>query len=754
MWWLLSAWVAGEFIVLCSWQMAACALVPLVLLWCWRPCRRSVFSPAMLVLAGVLIAQLCLGWQLADWLPASLNGKVVTLTGQVDGLPVTRPGRHGRPTSYRISLHHVQLVSGASAWPGQHQIRLYDYGPHQYHPGDWLTLKAKLYRPRGLVNEGSVDYARIALAYGQDASGSIKAVLAQRPGSAPVDKLRNRISQHIRTLLKDRPQAAGLVPAMVVGDWRYLSGESWSLYQQAGVAHLVVISGGHLTLVAGLVWGLLRFLCVPLLRWRGWKISAQQWALLPALLVTIGYCLLAGWSVSTLRALIMLSVWFACRLFRWRWPKRKVLAVALLAVLVWQPLSPLSNGFWLSFLAVGLLLLVAEGRPGMVSLQCVMSLVLGALAAFLFSQWGLAPLVANLVLIPLFSIVEIPVALVGSLVPGAGKLLLLLAPLVHWQEILLQDLLNIMPGLPIPATWLGTACLMLALLLAQIRFLPWPVWSLPFLLLPWIWPLQPTLQNGQFELLMFDVGQGQATLIRTAEGLVLYDMGPAWYASNAGGKVIRPWLRKQRLPVLLAVASHGDADHAGGLVGLQSLIPDGRLYSGEPQRVQNSRACIAGQHWRFSGVNFQVIWPPAGIQLEEHNANSCVIKVTGKNGSVLLTGDIPRQVEFWLVNHKSLSADALQLAHHGSDSSNSYAFLRAVSPQYALASVGYLNYLGLPDAQVEHKLAMLGIPLLRTDYGGMLRLSFDARGQVIWHRERSRIRPWEAHAERSSGMLH
>ncbi len=748
MWWLLSAWIAGVFFAVCSWQLAAVGLLLTLLLGAFPVVRHSRFFPVLLLIAGLCLSQWFLQRQLGTWLPAALNGHSLVVTGQVDGLPVNRPATDHRPASHVITLKNVRLKSFAEEkgrWPGTHRVRLYDYGDHDYLPGDRLTLRVKLYRPRGLVNAGSSDGARFSLALGQDASGSVKAVLHKTAGKAPIDQLRAVISREVRSHLTDQPLAADLLPAAVVGDWRFLSNERWQLYQRTGTAHLVVISGGHLTLVAGAIWFLCRFLCVPLLLWRGWKISAQQFALMPALLAAGGYCLLAGWSVSTLRALLMLTVWFVCRLLRVQWPRHKIFALALLAVLLWQPLAPLSNGFWLSFVAVGILFLLIEFRPNVIWAQCIISLVLGAMAAFMFSQWTLVSIVANLLLIPVFSFVIIPVALVGALVPHMAWVLPWLEPIIRWQEIMLSWLLQWGGQLPIPAQWGGAVCLMLAVFVAMTRFIPWPRWSLPFLLLPWLWPVAQVPQKGHFQLLMFDVGEGQATVVRTAAGLVLYDLGPAWTITNAGAKVVRPWLRKQRQPVLLAFASHADDDHAGGLRALRRAIPDGYLFSGQPAQVSASRLCEMGQHWHFAGVDFRVLWPPALLTGVSDNARSCVVKVSGQQGSVLLTGDIPKSVEYWLVAHQgaALKADVLQLPHHGSATSSSYAFLRAVSAEDTLASVGFMNQFNHPAAIVRHKLQQLHISLWRTDQDGMLTVSFNARGIPLIERARARRRPWE-----------
>lgn len=752
MWWLLSAWIAGEFVLLCDDSQALAGLALLVCLWGSRAVRHSPLAPLLLILAGVLLSQVFLARGLAGWLPTSLSGTQLVVTGQVADLPVERLNAIDGSISTSFLLKNTRLLNAPERWPGGHLIRLHDSTGQHFRPGDLLRLRVTLYRPRGLVNVGSSDGARKALARGQDASGGVKNLLKQAPGFAPVDLLRARISERIRARLTAWPKAAGLIPALVVGDWRFLSAPSWALYRNSGVAHLVVISGEHLTLVAGFVWLLLRYICVPLLWWRRWTISAQQFALLPAFVVALGYCLLAGWSVSTLRALLMLAVWFYCRLFRRRWPRHRVFSTALLVVLLWRPLAPLGEGFWLSFVAVGLLLLVADRRAGLISLQCLMSLALGALAGFMFSHWGTAGLVANLVLILLFSFVLVPAALLGSLVPGLGFLLLWIAPLIHLQELFLARLLDWAPLLPVPANWLTSLLLMLALLLVWARFLPWPRLALPFLVLPWLFPWVARLAPGDFELQVFDVGQGEASLVRTRAGLVLYDFGPVWSTSSAGSRVLRPWLDKQRAPILLAFASHGDDDHVGGLPAVANLIPAQQLFSGEPWRVSGSKACHIGQFWRFSGVDFQVIWPPAKQRLASDNAYSCVVRVSGRHGSLLLTGDIPRQVEYWLVAHQALSADVLQLPHHGSATSSSYAFLRAVAPQLAYADVGFMNQFGHPSAVVRHKLRQLGIPLLRTDLDGMLRLLFDKHGLHV-RRLRDRRRPWEATNERRRRLL-
>lgn len=742
MWWFLLAWIAGDFVYWLSGFWAAIVLALSLLVYFFQR-NLPVFRLLALIVAGFAVAQLCISYQKSGWLPVDLDGQVITIKGQVTDLPVIKQSSATRPRTTSFVLQSVQSLSHP-VWSGKHNIRLSDYGDNHYQTGEWVELEAKLYRPRGMANENVADFARMSLANGQDATGRVVNLINQESGGFTVDRLRDRISQKIQRVLMDYPQASGLFSALVVGDWRYLSDESWRRYQHAGVAHLVVISGEHLTLVAGLSWLFFRFISLPLLWFVKSKATAQQWAALPAILLAGGYCLLAGWSVSTVRAQLMLTVWLLCRLYRQNWPTQRVLAIALLAVFAWQPLAPLSDGFWLSFLAVSVLILLMQSAPNLVPLQLAMSFIVGALAAYLFAQWYVVDPLANLILIPFFSFVLVPGALLGALVPGLEWLLVLLAPLVSYQEYFLQWLLDYSPMLPIPSSWIATALLMLGLLVLMGRFLPYPRWTLPFLFIPWLIPFASQLKDGEFNVRFFDVGQGQAIVIRTAKELVLYDMGPGWLGTDAGEKVVRPWLRKQRQPVLLAIASHGDLDHIGGLSSLSHELRDATLVAGQPERLKEGQACEAGQQWRFSGVDFQVIWPPLGVTLVDNNDYSCVIYVKGDWGSALLTGDISKSVEYWLLNHypDALKAKVLQLAHHGSKTSSSYAFLRQVAPELAVASAGYLNALKHPAAEVQHKLNLQGVPLLRTDQDGMVVITMTQQKTQI-ERMRERRRPWE-----------
>src|SRR5699024_2104540 len=274
---------------------------------------------------------------------------------------------------------------------------------------------------------------------------------------------------------------------------------------------------------------------------------------------------------------------------------------------------------------------------------------------------------------------------------------------------------------------LGLLALLVVALLTFMPRLPVALWALWILLLPWCWPQYSRPEYGEFDFITFDVGQGLANAIRTREHLLLYDTGPTWGTSNAGETVLLPWLRRQPQSLAMGIISHSDSDHSGGHIAIAKQWPQLQWVAGEPAYHQGAQACWRGQQWRWDEVNFDVLWRAAGLQLQEHNNNSCVIQVTGEFGTVLLTGDIHHPVEFWLAKHQSLPRNSiLQVPHHGSATSSSYNFLQALSPTYAVVSNGFANGFKHPHWRVEQGYKALNITLLSTAESGMI--VFPVRG--------------------------
>lgn len=711
-------------IAVCFGQLWCWALV--VLLWlhagCFTGWRRAIgYVLLSMVLALYTWSQL--DQALSARLPAALSGVEMQFQARVVDLPsrllMARGAEQGG-----AQIEQVRFVAEAQSldprWPGQHQLALvwYSEDTSVVQPGALLQLQVRLRPVRGQVNQGGFDAERHALARGIAARGTVRSAQLLERG-AGVDAWREQLASRLRQRVADYPQAEALLPALVAGDRRGLSGEHWRLLQSTGTAHLVAISGLHISLVAGLVWWLGRWLFAALLAGSDGRRVALRLAVWPALLAATGYAALAGFSLPTQRALLMTVLAMVLLLgSRRRSPWNNLLLVALM-VTVPAPLAWLDSSFWLSFGAVALLVLAhSAGHSGLIRLQLMLTLVFGVLAGQLFGLWSVSALPANLLLVPLYSLLLVPVALLGALLDSIW-----LTGLAAWLVSLSWQLLVWLapwPSLPLPASWPAALLLAVVLLRFLLPALPGPRWVLLGCLLPWCWPQDLRPPPGEVELVVFDVGQGQMSALRTRNHLLLFDLGPGWQDGDAASRLLIPWLRRQRLQPDLVFVSHSHQDHAGGAALFAGADYHGRLFAGEPQALPGSLPCVRGQRWWFDQVSVEVLWPAADIPVQHSNNRSCVVRVSATNQTVLLTGDIGRQVEYWLAQHDDLRADVLQVPHHGSRSSSSFTLLRAVQPEHAFISAGYANAFGHPAEDIVQRYQQAQIRVVNTAHSGML----------------------------------
>lgn len=684
-------------------------------------------------------------WQmqtgLAQRLPDDLQGKTLTFTGQVISVPENQARiRFGRRQQEQ---HFTFETDDHPDWPGSHRIRVSSYDPPRaVNGGERLQVQLKLKAGRGLYNATGLDLARHDLAQGVAARATLKGVELLEPG-AGLSHWRQRFAGALQDAVASSPIAKGVLPALVVGDRSGLDNRLLADFQATGAAHLLAISGLHVAIVAGAIWWLGRLLLVPLCQWL-WpftrRFTQQQLAWLPALFVAAGYSALAGFSLPTQRALVMLLVLAVASLRRREVSVWNSLGWALLAVLLTQPLSALSQSLWLSFAAVAVIAALMMGHSGR-RLMLLLPVQIMLLSAALFSQWSLLAPVANLVLIPLYSLLIIPLTLLGvlsgleGLLEGAGAAVELSVLIMRW---LAQLSAPMGANLPLP-TVTSALCLMAGLFLWLLPAVPFPKRLLPFWLLPWLTQSLAPLEEGQWELTAFDVGQGLALAVRTRDHLLLYDTGASWSEGSMARSIILPWLSRNGVVPDRMVISHGDNDHAGGNRDFAGSIP--RL-SGEPDRVPGSAACVAGDAWNWDGVRFSVLWPPE--DRPAGNDASCVVLVEGKGWRLLLPGDISRDVEYRMLGQWP-EVDLLVLAHHGSQSSTSAALLREVRPDWALASAGYQHYFGHPHRAVLSRLASSGVTVLRTDEDGMIVFRGDGHDNVplITKWRQQHARPWQ-----------
>ena len=731
--------------------LAVAAAVTLALWW------RALRWPAAVVV-GFVWAHLWACQVLCEPLPEHLVRRDLTAVGHVASLPDEGPratrflfdietlARDGEPVPFGGRVRLAWYRDGAAADRNQ---------PPPLLAGQRWKLRLRLKPPHGFANPGGFDYERWLFQQQIAATGYVRdepaaELLAAGPGRYRLARWRQSLRDRIVAVLGTGADAA-LVRALVLGDRDGLTPAQWEVFARTGTSHLIAISGLHVGLVAGLLYLAARWLWAragPLALY----LAAPRAGALAALAGALGYSALAGFAVSTQRALVMLAVVLLAVVAARTLRPPSALLLALAVVLAADPASMLSYGFWLSFGAVAVLLYALGRRlrpPGLPwrwgSAQWAVALGLLPMLLLFFGRASLVAPAVNLIAVPAFGIL-LPVILAGTLATLVTGWVLPLVLVGDGLELAYQGLAAIsaspwatlVPGGRPGWVWLAAAAGVL-LLLAP-RGLPGRWLGLVLLLpLALVRPAAPA--PGVARIALLDVGQGLAAVVRTASHVLVYDTGPRFPSGfNTGDAVIVPYLREIGVDHLdLLVASHADQDHAGGLAGLMDEIGVAELLSGEPAAVAEwlpagagpVAPCRRGQIWNWDGVELALLHPDGDGY--DGNDSSCVLRVRTGRASLLLTGDIEAGVESRLVDldGSGLTADILVAAHHGSATSTSAAFLDAVAPDLVLYSSGYANRFGFPAEEVQTRVAARGIRWLDTADSGALELMLRPSGEII-----------------------
>ncbi|WP_395839629.1 DNA internalization-related competence protein ComEC/Rec2 [Edwardsiella tarda] len=543
-----------------------------------------------------------------------------------------------------------------------------------------------------------------------------------------------------------------LLLALVYGERGRLTSEQQALLRHSGILHLLAISGLHIALAAGFAAALWRLLCLGLpLRWQ-----TPYPPLLLALSAAWGYAWLAGLSPPTLRAALMVTLYLV-----WRWGGRQaaprdILTLTLSLTLLLDPLLLLSSALWLSLGAVAALLLWHDGWPfrprwrwagcnalrRLLHLQWGLLLLLTPLQLLLFHGLSWSAPGVNLLAVPLVSLAVMPLALAGLL------LTLVISPTLGalaWQAALwlLDGLLALLTRLPDGWLYLSEPTL-LAACWVPLMVLLWSWrqdgWDAGHALLASLLALTgPLAECAEAEATgwrveMMDVGHGLAVLIQRHGHALLYDTGGRWPGGDAARQTLLPYLRWRGLILDGMIISHADSDHAGGRASLQRAYPLAWVASPDPA----DRPCRQGLHAYWRGLRLAFLWPPRPVATPRNN-DSCVLRLQGPGGALLLTGDIEAISEQALVaSGASLRAALLQVPHHGSATSSSPALLQAVRPAVALASAARYSAWRFPAPAVRQRYRQQGIAWHDSAHDGMIRVDFSSAGWQI-RAQRSQI---------------
>ncbi len=721
--------------------MALIACIPMVLLVIWL--RPSLRIPGCL-LVGYLWSLLFAHNYLHQVLPDSDSGNDFLVTGYVDGIPDA--DGHSVRFNFRVKeFLPKQTAKSVDSSPAAGKLRLsWYYSPHTLISGEEWQLLVRLKTPHGMQNPGGFDYEKWLYTESIHATGYVRKAkenLLLSESSASVDKMR----QSLQKLIYAVPNTAyhGIIEALTTGHRARIDSDQWQLLLDTGTSHLMAISGLHIGLVAGLVfWGVRKILPAFLLKY----FTAQQYAAVISLCVAGFYATLAGFSVPTQRAFVMLLVVMLALLLRRPAFGINTLSLALIAVLVINPVSVISPGFWLSFLAVLIIGLLVTGRQRQgkylyrwldgVRIQWMIAVGMLPLTLVLFQQASIISPIANMLVIPLIGLLVVPLALLASLIsmvsPSAGVFLFtFVSELINFIWILLQYLAaSPISSLYIPGLSLITS--LLALVGGGLLLMPagFPArYAGLVLLLPLIFVKPPRPGNGEIWLHILDVGQGLAILIQTQHHDLLYDSGDRFSERfDIGQRVVIPYLRYLGVQKLdLFIISHADRDHSGGASAILQNIPVRQLM-GDTSMLQADSlqmgfaSCSRGTRWDWDGVEFRILHPDTDYK--RSNNRSCVLSVNSGQSSLLIPGDIERKVERHLLQASGikLDVDVLILAHHGSNTSTTEAWLERLKPSLAVASAGYRNRFGHPANKVRQRLQNRGVKLLNTANSGAIRI--------------------------------
>lgn len=678
-------------------------------------------------------------WALDDRLPISLDGETRWVEGRVTGLPMTSEG------VVRFELEDVR--SRHSQVP--QRLRIAWYAGPPVNSGERWRLAVKLKRPAGLLNPHSFDYEAWLLAQRIGATGTVKD--GQRISEARW-AWRDGIRQRLQAV--DAQGRNGALAALVLGDGGGLAREDWQILQDTGTVHLLVISGQHVGMLAGVVY----LLIAAMARYGVWpgRLPWLPWACGLAFAAALGYGLLAGFDVPVRRACVMIGLVLLWRLRFRHLGAWWTLLLALNAVLLMDPLTSLQPGFWLSFGAVAILIFTFGGRLGpwrwwqtWTRAQWLIAIGLCPLLLILGLPISVSGPLANLIAVPWVSLVILPPALLGTFllpIPYVGESLLWLAGgLIDWLFKGLELVAGQVPAW-VPAAiplWVWAMATLGALLLLMPRGVPMRPLGWPLLLLLVV-PPRSQVDPGIAEILQLDVGQGLAVLVKTRHHTLLYDAGPRFGDFDLGERVVLPSLRKLDVNAIdLMLISHAHADHAGGARAVVDGIAVERIVSGEPLPLLGGlpiEGCESGRQWSWDGVNFQ-LWQWSAAK--DSNSKSCVLQIEAGGERLLLTGDIENAAEqAFLGSPLAVITDWLQSPHHGSRTSSSMALLNVLQPRAVLISRGNGNSFGHPHPTVTARYRKLGLEIYDSAEQGAIHLQLGRFEPPLTMRQQRRF--WRA----------
>ena len=760
-----------------AWMPAAAGVAFALARFLPAPLGRACLGHLLVLVLGGLIFFLHAEAHSFTLLPPAEQGQRVTVRGSIDS-PVKRDGDTAR---FFFSVESWESGEGRqNAAEGERIALRVNLESEEeallvegWRPGSVLEARAQLSLPEKARNPHAFDYSRYLYWQGvlvtAETSFQEVRILQEKMGWKSLFLQWQQDAAARIDLLYSDAEAAGYMKSLLLGLQEEVSPDLAEMYADMGLSHVLAISGLHVTLVSGMMLWLLERAGV-----------GRKQALLISVLLLAGYVMLVGASASAVRSGIMGGVGLVCQAMNRRLDGREVWACALLVMLAFNPFQLWHVGFQLSFaVTLGLIVFVPFSQQAATRLP----LWLRALAAvtivaqvvsfpfliYHFHQFSPLSWLVNLIATPILSAVVLPLGyaalLLGMIHPAlalwpvflsSGLLRLLHAPLFFLQELKIPY-----SHWPHPEWW------WLALYAAFLLSLPW-LWQkgyhrrrdlclyLVLFVLLVAAARQPFAGANQVRITFLDVGQGDSIVVEVGrEKVYLVDVGgnPDWPERETwrrkrdpfepGKDIVLPFLRSRGIHhVDTLVLTHGDRDHMGGMASLLPRLSFGKVLVGGQgirtgerelyqQFLQQGVPVLTGKpgdRWTDKPeVQWEWLHPARSFSGSENDA-SVVLKLTAYNTTVLFTGDIGTEGENELLERGLTSVDVLKVAHHGSRSSTSQAFLAATRPKIAVISAGRNNRYGHPAADVLKRLESSGSKVLRTDQDGAVTLLISPEG--------------------------
>lgn len=531
---------------------------------------------------------------------------------------------------------------------------------------------------------------------------------------------------------------AAAIFAMLFGGYAGLNPELVEEFATTGIVHILSVSGSHMSLLAAATAALCLILRVP-----------------PKITMALGifvigtYTLLSGVLPQVVRSAIMGILVFVGTAARYEFVSARFLSLAALGMLLWSPLLIFDISFQLSFSATAGLMYLSEDLrlmmwklPRWFTMPAAMTISAQVaslpIIIWYFNQVSLSSVLANVFVMPLLEIVIVGGllgGLVALIIPFAGKIFFVAESLIFGTGAELNKLFARLPFSAVQVPTLGFSAgfiYYLALIFRRAEIL---------ILLIVLLAVSFFKTGGNVEVSFIDVGQGDCAVVLTPNRkCLIFDTGGVREkVFDVGGRVVIPYLKHENIFAVDTIfLTHCHEDHSGGagtiirkmpvreiITANESKSDYAAVFGISEQKLKNLRAGSQGEVFKIDGVTIEILYAP---KIGSGNEISNVYKISYGNISFLITGDLVKENETdMLAKNIEVSSTVLKIGHHGSKTSSSEEFLKAVNPKVAVICVGYGNNFGHPRAEVLENLEKINTKIYRTDKDGLIKFTTDGK---------------------------